>query len=70
MLCAKRWKAAQVSEADVQALRASMDAHDAREGLYLSLGKANQKAQEFAALNRIAILNNAPLAEFVAGRNR
>ena len=69
VLCAKRWKAAQVSEADVQALRASMDVHDAREGLYLSLGKANQKAQEFAALNRIAILNNAPLAEFVAGRN-
>jgi restriction system protein len=69
VLCAKRWKAAQVSEADVQALRSSMDVHEAREGLYLSLGKANPKAQEFAALNRIAILNNAPLAEFVAGRN-
>jgi restriction system protein len=70
VLSAKRWKAAQVNEADVQALRASMDAHEAREGLYLSLGKANQKAQEFASLNRISILTNAPLAEFVAGRTK
>ncbi len=68
VLCAKRWKAAQVSESDLQALRNSMDQHEARDGLYLSLGRANAKTQAFAQLNRIAILSDAPLAEFVSGK--
>jgi restriction system protein len=70
VLSAKRWKAAQVSEADLQALKNSMNAHEARDGLYLSMGRANAKVLAFAQLNRIAILSNAPLAEFVAGRTK
>jgi restriction system protein len=70
MLSAKRWKAAQVSESDLQALRASMDKHEARDGVYLSLGRANAKVLAFAQLNRIAILSSAPLAEFLAGKTK
>ena len=68
LVSCKRWKAAKPGVEQLRELAAAVQAHeDAREGVFVTIGELSTNAQQFAASNRIQILQGAALAQLLKG---
>ena len=68
LVSCKRWKAAKPGVEQLRELAAAVQAHeDAREGVFVTIGEVSSNAQEFAAANRIQILQGPVLAQLLKG---
>ena len=68
LVSCKRWKAAKPGVEQLRELAAAVQAHeDAREGVFVTIGELSTNAQEFAAANRIQILQGPVLAQLLKG---
>lgn len=68
LVSCKRWKAAKPGVEQLRELAAAVQAHEeAREGVFVTIGELSTNAQQFAAANRIQILQGAVLAQLLKG---
>lgn len=61
-LACRKWKMARSGQEGVQALRDAVDAMDAHDGVYVTLGEITDNARMFAARNRIRLAAAPELA--------
>jgi restriction system protein len=62
----KRWKASRTGVEPLRELAAAAKARGAADGVYLTLGEVTETAREFAAGNRIRLMQGAELAKLLA----
>ena len=72
LLACKRWKVARTGVEPLRELRAAMDADDAHNGIYVSIGEVTDKARQYAAANEISLMQGPALAALMPelGRQR
>ena len=62
LLACKRWKVSRTGVEPLRELRAAMDADDAHNGIYVSVGEITDKARQYAAANEISLMQGPALA--------
>lgn len=62
LVCARRWKSAQMGVEPLRALQAAREAADARDALLICLGELTDTARPFATQHRIQVWQEAELA--------
>lgn len=67
LVSGKRWKAASTGIEPLRALHAAAEARGARESIFISAGQLSDNARDFAAENKIRVIQAAGLARLLQG---
>ena len=67
LVCARRWKSAQIGMEAVRALHTAREAAEAPDALYIGLGSLTDSARSYAAEHRVAVWQSAELAQALRG---
>lgn len=62
LLACRRWKAAQVGVDPLRELHTAIQAHDAHDGMFVTVGEVSDSARAFAARNAIRLIDGGALA--------
>ena len=65
VVSAKRWKASRVGVQALRDLNARREAHEAHEGVYVTLGEISEQAQAYAKANQIRFMSETELAKLL-----
>jgi restriction system protein len=65
LVSGKRWKAASIGIVPLRELQAQAERLEARESIYLTMGKLTEQARQYAEEHRIGILQDASLVKLL-----